>query len=77
MRGNRTRVPPGIEPRSVKKANSYQLANIYKGAEAGIEWEESAYPFPREMDQDGIRAAFAGLFNILKTVTTAKGIQLQ
>ena len=42
------------------------VANIYKGAEAQIEWEQCAYPFPREMEADGIRAAFAGAFNILK-----------
>ena len=42
------------------------VANIYKGAEAQIEWEQCAYPFPREMEADGILAAFAGAFNILK-----------
>lgn len=45
--------------------NDY-LANIYKGAEAGIEWEGCAYPFPREMDADGIRAAFAALVGYIK-----------
>ena len=45
--------------------NDY-VANIYKGAEAQIEWEQCAYPFPREMEADGIRSAFAGAFNILK-----------
>jgi hypothetical protein len=45
--------------------NDY-LANIYKGAEAGIEWEGCAHPFPREMDADGIRAAFDALAGYIK-----------
>ena len=51
---------------SVGIVNDY-VANIYKGAEAAIEWDQCAYPFPREMESDGIRAAFAGAFATVKT----------
>ena len=45
--------------------NDY-LANIYKGAEAACEWDGCAYPYQREMDQDGIRAAYDSLFNTIQ-----------
>jgi len=55
--------------------NDY-LANIYKAAESSAEWDDSAYPYQKEMDQDGIRAAYDALFNTLDTKPTERGEML-